>query len=100
MIHNGILKSVYCDQTQDGGGWLVIQRNMKTGFDFAQTWSQYKNGFGSLSLNLWLGNEIVHQLTWGKNYEILLTLKRTEGHDDCYAKYSGFKASFLANILS
>jgi hypothetical protein len=31
--------------------------------DFNRTWDEYKNGFGSLDQNFWLGNELIHRLT-------------------------------------
>lgn len=86
---NGLNSSVYCDQTTDGGGWLVIQRN-KLNFNFLRSWKEYKDGFGDMESNFWWGNEKVHQLSWSSGYDLRVDLKRTNGSFG-YAKYSGFK---------
>ena len=58
---------VLCDQTVDGGGWVVLMRRLDGTVNFtSRTWASYKNGFGQHGENteLWLGNEYVHQLTY------------------------------------
>lgn len=82
----------YCDQTTDGGGWLVIQRNNGM-FDFSRTWQEYKDGFGDLGLNFWWGNEKLYQLTSYSQFELRVDLKRNDGSTG-YAKYTGFRVSF------
>jgi len=37
---------VYCDMTNDGGGWTVWIRRLKAGVNFNLTWASYKTGFG------------------------------------------------------
>ena len=37
--------------------------------DFHLPWGDYKEGFGDLNGEFWLGNEIVHQLTKDGNWE-------------------------------
>ena len=54
---------VYCDQTNYGGGWTVIQRRMDGSINFYRTWQEYKYGFGELQREFWLGNEYIHLLT-------------------------------------
>ncbi|KAF8787964.1 Techylectin-5B like protein [Argiope bruennichi] len=48
----------------DGGGWTVIQRRGKFPVqqDFFLDWESYKNGFGNLTQEFWLGNENVRAL--------------------------------------
>ncbi|KAG8142393.1 hypothetical protein E2320_006315 [Naja naja] len=54
---------VYCDMETDGGGWTVIQRRKIGLISFSQNWKQYKEGFGSLQGDFWLGNEHIHRLS-------------------------------------
>ncbi len=43
--------------------WTVIQRRINGTIDFYREWNEYKNGFGDLQTEFWLGNEKIHQLT-------------------------------------
>ena len=57
---------VSCDQRTSGGGWIVYQRRVNGRVNFTRLWEDYKNGFGEQGgpdTELWLGNEIVYQLT-------------------------------------
>ena len=55
---------VFCDQETGGGGWVVFQRNINGTATFEnKNWDQYKEGFGNLSSEFWLGNEKLHRLS-------------------------------------
>ena len=53
---------VYCDMRN--GQWIVFQRRRNGQENFNRTWEEYKNGFGNLKWEFWLGNEKIHCLTF------------------------------------
>ena len=46
-----------------GGGWTVIQRRIDGGLKFRRNFVCYRNGFGDLWQDFWLGLEKIHRLT-------------------------------------
>ena len=79
---------VYCDMKTDGGGWTVFHKRFNGFVGFYRGWDEYKNGFGDLKGEFWLGNEKIHQLT-----EIPSQLRveiNTTSSGYRYAKYSNF----------
>ena len=77
------VKPVYCDMNTAGGGWTVIQRRGDFGNPqdyFLRNWNEYKNGFGDLREDHWLGLEKIHQLGIGKQQELLIELEDFEGN--------------------
>lgn len=61
--------SVYCE-----AGWTVIQRREDGTTNFNQDWENYKEGFGSLSEEFWLGM-IIYRIIYATKYII-----STDGH--------------------
>ena len=81
---------VYCDQNTDGGGWTVFQRRQDGSVDFYRSWDDYREGFGDLGGEFWLGNDNLHMLlALQDNHELRIDIV---DHDDSiiYAKYSRF----------
>ena len=79
---------VFCDMKIDGGGWTVFHKRFNGFVGFYRGWDEYKNGFGEVRGEFWLGNEKIHQLT-----EIPSQLRveiKTKNDGNKYAKYSNF----------
>uniref|UniRef100_A0A182FQ98 Fibrinogen C-terminal domain-containing protein n=1 Tax=Anopheles albimanus TaxID=7167 RepID=A0A182FQ98_ANOAL len=45
----------YCEQDFLGGGWLVMQSRYDGTVDFLRNWTEYRNGFGDVEAEHWLG---------------------------------------------
>lgn len=58
-----------------GGGWTVIQRRQDGSVDFNRTWNEYKEGFGDLHGEFWLGNENIHKMTNQGDYSLRIDLE-------------------------
>ena len=82
-----------CDMVTDGGGWLVFQRRIDASVDFYLGWDDYKNGFGDLNGNFWLGLEKLHKLTSpGKGAMLRVDLKHFRASSTLrYAEYNKFE---------
>ncbi|CAC5356520.1 Fibrinogen C domain-containing protein 1-A,Angiopoietin-2,Angiopoietin-related protein 7,Ficolin-2,Fibrinogen C domain-containing protein 1-B [Mytilus coruscus] len=81
---------VYCDMDTAGGGWTIVQRRVDDSVDFYRYWKDYKNGFGSVSGNHWLGNDNLHILTKTRNYVVRFEMQDFN-NNTAYAEYQSFK---------
>lgn len=54
---------VLCLFEQPSIGWTVIQQRINGSVNFYRGWNEYRNGFGDLQTEFWLGNEQIYQLT-------------------------------------
>ena len=82
---------VFCDQTTAGGGWAVFQKRMDGSVSFYRGWTNYKNGFGNLNGEFWLGLDKIHRLTKKKN-KLRVDMMDTTG-STAYAEYNMFAVS-------
>ncbi|KAL1782686.1 angiopoietin-related protein 6 [Sigmodon hispidus] len=81
--------SVWCEQQQEGGGWIVIQRRQDGSVNFFTNWQHYKAGFGRPDGEYWLGLELVHQVTRRGDHELLILLEDWGGRG-ARAHYDSF----------
>ena len=51
--------------------WIVIQQRMDSTLSFDQTWSVFKNGFGQITSNFWIGLEKIYQLAKSGQHTML-----------------------------
>ncbi|KAK3788959.1 hypothetical protein RRG08_010207 [Elysia crispata] len=63
-----------CDTVTDGGGWIIIQRRSKGDVNYYRGWEEYKNGFGDLAGDFWLGNRHIHRITSSGSHELRVEL--------------------------
>ena len=83
---------VLCDMTTEGGGWTVFQKRLDGSVNFYRGWESYKNGFGNLSGEFWLGNDNIHRLTDSDDVMLRVDLQDFEGNIT-YAEYTTFKVA-------
>uniref|UniRef100_A0A2M4BVV1 Putative ficolin n=1 Tax=Anopheles marajoara TaxID=58244 RepID=A0A2M4BVV1_9DIPT len=81
---------VYCEMESFGGGWIVVQHRFDGSVDFYLDWDQYREGFGELDNEFWLGLERIHQLTTARAHEIVIEMKDFSDNYG-YARYDQFK---------
>ncbi|XP_037051529.1 microfibril-associated glycoprotein 4-like [Bradysia coprophila] len=82
---------VWCDMETEGGGWTLIQVRYDGLTDFFRNWVEYRNGFGSVDSDHWLGNNLIHQLTENNDYQLKIELTGFQQNEFAYAKYSPFR---------
>ena len=83
--------NVYCDMETDGGGWTVLLRRQDGSVDFYLNWTDYKNGFGNLEGEHWLGLDNMYLLTHQSSdpSQLRVDLADWEGNT-AFAKYDQF----------
>ncbi|GFR61584.1 tenascin-R [Elysia marginata] len=84
----GLNTPILCDTETDEGGWIIIQRRSTGAIEFQRNWLSYKNGFGNIYSDFWLGNENIHTITQSGKYELRVEVKY--GGKSAYAVYDKF----------
>ncbi|XP_047440340.1 fibrinogen-like protein 1 [Mugil cephalus] len=82
---------VYCDMS-DGGGWTVMQRRINGSETFNRSWAEYKEGFGDIAAEFWLGNDNLHHITAQGSYSLRIYLEDFDGNQR-YADYENVKVA-------
>lgn len=82
---------VFCEM-RDDGGWTVFQKRSGSQVKFDRIWAAYKNGFGNLTNDHWLGLKKVFALTKAKTQKWTLRVDLWD-HDGAtaFAEYSNFR---------
>ncbi|KAH8328566.1 hypothetical protein KR067_010786, partial [Drosophila pandora] len=74
----------------NGLGWMIIQRRIDGSVDFSRNWTDYKDGFGNLSGEFFLGLEKLHLITKSKQHELLIRLGKVDGSTN-FVLYDDFR---------
>ena len=82
----------YCDTSNGGGGWLVVQRRQDGSVDFNRTWLEYEDGFGNLTGEFWYGLRALHCLTGQGGWEMRMDIKIANG-TNIILQYEQFKVA-------
>ena len=81
---------VRCDmETTPGRGWTIFQRRVDGSVDFYRKWTDYKNGFGNLAGEFWLGLDKIHRLSSSEQNVLRVDLESFE-NEKAYAVYESF----------
>ena len=83
---------VFCDQTTAGGGWTVFQKRYGGAVDFFRGWNVYKQGFGNLNGEFWLGLDKIHRLTARSSNKLRVDLEDLHGKT-AFAEYGSFSVA-------
>ena len=82
----------YCDTSNGGGGWLVVQRRQDGSVDFNRTWMEYEDGYGKLTGEFWYGLRALHCLTGQGGWEMRMDIKLANG-TNIFLQYEQFKVA-------
>jgi len=69
---------------------VLIQQNDGSG-GFNRSWREYKVGFGDITGNYWLGNEILKRQTANNRYKLRFDLQQRDTGNWYYAEYNTFR---------
>lgn len=81
--------NVRCESRIVGPGWTVIQRRINGTENFYRNWTEYRDGFGDLNGEFFIGLEKLYRMTLTQSYELYVQLE-TFNASTLYARYSDF----------
>ncbi|TDG43808.1 hypothetical protein AWZ03_009758 [Drosophila navojoa] len=73
-VDQGDAFPVACDSSLAGPGWTVVQRRIDGSVEFNRNWLEYREGFGNLSGEFFIGLEKLHRLTASQPHELYVHL--------------------------
>lgn len=76
-----------------GRGWTVFQRRIDGSENFYRLWTDYKNGFGNLTCEFWLGLDKIHRLSASGQSVLRVDLESFENE----SRYAIFETFFVGN---
>ncbi|XP_060658497.1 angiopoietin-related protein 2-like [Drosophila nasuta] len=85
-IDDGEAFEVPCESRVAGNGWTVIQRRLDGSVKFNRNWLEYKEGFGNLSGEFFIGLEKLHRMTVARPHELYIHLINFH-NESSYAHY-------------
>ncbi|XP_054731560.1 angiopoietin-related protein 3-like isoform X2 [Anastrepha obliqua] len=94
ITERSLTMPAYClPDPNKGKAWLVIQRRIDETLSFDLEWNEYKNGFGNLNGNFFIGLEAIHKMMLpNKNTELWIQLGISTGESP-YEFYKDFVIS-------
>ncbi|XP_029925979.1 angiopoietin-related protein 7-like isoform X2 [Myripristis murdjan] len=90
VLSPGTALPIYCDMETEGGGWTVFQRRRDGSVSFNRGWSEYRDGFGELKAEHWLGNQQLHLLSNQRHYSLRIDMEDWT-HTHRHALYDSFR---------
>ncbi|XP_037940700.1 angiopoietin-related protein 1-like [Teleopsis dalmanni] len=80
---------VYCDEFEGVNDWLTIHRRIDDSINFFRDWETYKEGFGNIFTNYFIGLDNLYALTSNQIQELLIVM--VDIYDISYiARYDSF----------
>jgi len=76
---------------------LLIQQNVQASDFFNRSWDEFKVGFNDSSGNVWIGNDLLHELTKDNRYKLRFDLQQSATEQWFWAEYSRFIVNSEAN---
>jgi len=81
--------SAPCESELDDGGWTVIERQHAGTVNFDRSWNEYRNGFGDLREEFFIGLEKLHKMTAAEPQDLLIYFEKHTLETE-HTRFNGF----------